>query len=471
MIQSKFIQYYQLFHKKERAQLRKWAASPLHTPNPAVKALFDYVLDARSLNKRSLDPPRVFAAVYGDGLPYNDLKMRHLLSNGVQSIQQFVRFLAQESTPIEPQKNAVLWYQQRHHNGFATDQLSKAKQQLPHYPYRDGTFYYHQYSLEVAAFELQGTQTRDSQTNLQPILDHLEHHFALQLLRWSCMALTHQNVYKAEYQFPLIEAVLAKAQTGAYAQQPTILVYYHAYGCLTVPDKIPYFNALKNQLLTEEVPLPTNELRSLFLIAINYCIKRLNKEVGVFFLRELFELYKAALEREVLLEEGYLSPFSYANINALALRLKEFEWSAHFIETYAPLLRDEVRQAYHYHATAKLAFAQGDYDRAQDLLLNSDYNDVLLTIDARIMLLKIYYARDQHDLLEALLVSLSRYLERQKMLSYHKINYRNIIRLVRRLLYLAPYDTASQDKWRQEVQDTHPLTERAWLLEQLELLS
>lgn len=468
MIQSKFIQYYQLFHKKERIQLRKWAASPLHTPNQAVKALIDYVIDARSLNKRNLNPQRVFAAIYGKALPYDDLKMRHLLSNGVQSLQKFVQFLAQESIPISSSKNAIFWYQQRHHTDFANDQLKKAQQQLP--PYSDGDFYYHQYCLEVAAFELQGTQTRSSQTNLQPILDHLEHHFTLQLLRWSCTALTHQNVYKVKYQFSLIEAVLTKAKTGAYTEQPTIMAYYHAYGCLTTPDQIAYFNALKEQLLTQAIPLPTNELRSLFLIAINYCIKRLNKEVGVFFLRELFELYQAALEREVLLEEGYLSPFSYANINALALRLKEFEWSAHFIAAYAPLLRTGVRQAYHYHATAKLAFAQGDYNRAQHLLLNSDYSDVLLTIDARIMLLKIYYAHDQHDLLEALLVSLSRYLERQKMLSYHKTNYRNIIRLVRRLLYLAPYDTANQDKWQQEVQDTHPLTERAWLLEQLEQL-
>lgn len=467
MIQSKFIQYYQLFDKKERAQLRKWAASPLHTPNTAVKSLINYVIDLRRLTQHRLDVHRVFTAVYGTHTPYNDLKMRHLLANGVQSLQKFVRFLAQKTHPLEGQKKAILWYQQRHHTDFANHQLNKAQQQLPQYPYRDGDFYYHQYHLEVLAFDLQGTQTRSSQTNLQPILDNLEYHFTLQLLRWSCTAITHQNVYNAHYQLPFIEAILEKAQTDAYAQQPTILAYYHAYGCLATPDQLMYFEALKAQLLTQALPLPTTELRSLFLIAINYCIKHLNKKVGDFFLRELFELYQAALKREVLLEEGFLSPFSYANINALALRLQEFEWSAHFIETYAPLLRADLRQTYHYHATAKLAFAQGDYNRAQHLLLNSDYNDVLLTIDARVMLLKIYYTHEQHDLLDALLVSLSRYLERQKMLSYHKDNYRNIIRLVRRLLYLAPYDKIGRDKWRQEVENTHPLTEQEWLLEQL----
>ncbi len=101
-----------------------------------------------------------------------------------------------------------------------------------------------------------------------------------------------------------------------------------------------------------------------------------------------------------------------------------------------------------------------------ELLATVEYDDVLLNIGAKVLLLKIYYQEGYWDSLEALLDSFRIFLGRKKMLSYHKENYQNLITLTKRLAYL-PTDKKATAQLREKIQQTTPLTERAWLLAQL----
>ena len=91
-----------------------------------------------------------------------------------------------------------------------------------------------------------------------------------------------------------------------------------------------------------------------------------------------------------------------------------------------------------------------------------------LNLSAKILLLKVYYALEEIQLLEGLLNRFSTFLSRKKELAYHKNNYNNIIRFTRRLVVINPYSTKAKDKLRQEIKNTPLLTERVWLLEQLD---
>jgi hypothetical protein len=52
--------------------------------------------------------------------------------------------------------------------------------------------------------------------------------------------------------------------------------------------------------------------------------------------------------------------------------------------------------------------------------------------------------------------------------SYHKEIYINIFSLTDQLMRLAPYDRQKREALRQQILATNPLTEREWLLEQLD---
>lgn len=62
------------------------------------------------------------------------------------------------------------------------------------------------------------------------------------------------------------------------------------------------------------------------------------------------------------------------------------------------------------------------------------------------------------------------YLQRKKVMGYHKDNYKNIIQYTKKMLKVAHYDKAQIQKLKSEIESTNPLTERKWLLAQLDKL-
>ena len=80
------------------------------------------------------------------------------------------------------------------------------------------------------------------------------------------------------------------------------------------------------------------------------------------------------------------------------------------------------------------------------------------------------YEQDELDVLESLLESLRNYLVRKKVIGYHKANYKNIIRLSKKMLKVNPYSQVQKTKLLKEIEEANPLTERKWLLKQMEKL-
>ena len=104
------------------------------------------------------------------------------------------------------------------------------------------------------------------------------------------------------------------------------------------------------------------------------------------------------------------------------------------------------------------------------LFAQSDYDDILMTLNARTMLLKMYYELDETNALDSLIGSMKTYLQRKKVMGYHKDNYKNIIQYTKKMLKMAHYDKEQIQKLKTEIEATNPLTERKWLLAQLDKL-
>ena len=101
------------------------------------------------------------------------------------------------------------------------------------------------------------------------------------------------------------------------------------------------------------------------------------------------------------------------------------------------------------------------------LLVTVDSADLLLTIDAKVLLLKMYYELQELDALDALLSSFKTFLNRKKVMGYHRDNYLKTIELTRKMLYLNRNDRQALQLLKKEVKENN-LTEKEWLLEQLE---
>ncbi|MBK8565086.1 MAG: hypothetical protein IPN76_17550 [Saprospiraceae bacterium] len=333
--------------------------------------------------------------------------------------------------------------------------------------HHDLHFYEKNYLLEAETLAFSEGTKRTAPRNLQAVNHSLDLAFLAKKLRQSCVALSHGAVANVEYDTGLLNLVLGYLQAAPWLDaHPAIALYFYYYQAATTGNDA-YFDKLKKGIVDNGQALPDSELRLVYLLAINYGIQQYNKGEGRY-LKEVFELYRSALERGVLLENGQLSRYAFKNIAGIAIRLGEFVWTEGFLEKFGPKVEASHRRNYTDFNLAKLHHARHEYDKAMRMLHKVEYEDVFLNLDAKILLLKIYFEQDETEVLDSFIQSFQRFLQRKnKELGYHRENYLNTLHFASKLLTINGLDKAEKERLRSEIIGAKALGEREWLLERL----
>jgi len=159
--------------------------------------------------------------------------------------------------------------------------------------------------------------------------------------------------------------------------------------------------------------------------------------------------------------------FTYNNIANAGLGLKAFDWVEAFLTKYKDLLEPRHRESAYLFNLASLHFRKPDYGRAMELLTQAEFDDVLHNLDARRMLLRIYFDLGEVAALDSLLDSFTIFLRRRRDVGYLRQHYLNLIRFTKKLLQTPASERAAREKLRSEITDCKALAEREWLLGKL----
>lgn len=209
------------------------------------------------------------------------------------------------------------------------------------------------------------------------------------------------------------------------------------------------------------------EIRGIYLLGINIGIRNLNQG-NLDFIPVLLDLYKSGIEQKILFDNGILSRFTYKNVVALALRLKQFDWVEQFLEEQTIYLEPETRSSIYNYNKAKLHYGKMDYPNAlQLLMLTTSSDDVYINLDTKILLSRIYYEQQNLDALGAIVNSFKTFIRRKKIISYHRESYKNFLNSLIKLVALNPYDKAAKTNLRLEIESLQPLPDKNWFLLQL----
>ncbi|MFK8162828.1 MAG: hypothetical protein AB8H12_10235 [Lewinella sp.] len=320
------------------------------------------------------------------------------------------------------------------------------------------------YELESIIYATTQRTSRTETNNLQVINDHLDRDYLHKKLRQVCLMRSHENVFKVNYDMGLLSEVLSYLEGRKLTQDPVIGVYFHIYHFLGSPDGASHFKAFQELLPDLPPSLSDEEVRDLYLLGINYCIRQTNQGDQAM-AREALRLYREGLNNGSLLENGRLTSFTYRNAVALSLKIKDFDWARDFIHSYAPSLPAGQREALLQYNLAKMAHAMGNPDKALEELRYVTSNDTLFTLTLDTLRAKIYHETGALDLLDAHLDKMHIFL-RRKGDSYHHKNYANFIAFLKKILHLRPRPD-EQALLEKAITEEPILTERTWLLETL----
>jgi hypothetical protein len=471
MQKSRLLEIFNALEKNEQRELGKFVRSPVFNQRKDVIDLYDYLYlhspfkDAEVINRE-----RVFRAIF-EGEKFDSTKFDYTMSFLFAVIKEYLVFKEQKADSVG---NGVLLahaLRRRNLSRLFEKECNLIEKTLETQPLRDADFHHISFRLHLEKHLLAKQESRASMTSFKEFSTSLTHYFLAKKLWEAFTLVTHQAVSKVDFEEKaLLEAVLQLVEYHGYQAVPIINIYYHCFKALTESDSLPWFEGLRLLIRADIGKLPPADVKDIYLVTINYCIGRSNRGEPAF-LQEAFELYKEGLDMGAFLENNQLSRFTYKNIVMAGLLLKEFDWVEKFLYEYKDFIEPKYRDSTFIYNLAIFYYQKPDYEQAMELLRRAEFDDLNHNLNARRMLLRIYFEKDEREALGSLITTFKNFIYRHRELGTVPRNgYLNLLKFVSRLLSLDHYDRAAVSQLRQEISATEQLVEKAWLLEVLDRL-
>lgn len=396
----------------------------------------------------------------------SDARLRLYMSELFRIISTTLVMLNSKSDFAYQDKVLISRFKHSDEHKLFDSQLTGSHKRLQNHPFRNAEFLELKYELGFEEYSHISSSSRTRDLNIQELLDDVDLIFISKKLRQACFAVAHQSVYGQTYDYGLLDQIIEHVEKNNLLTYPSIRLYYSAYKMLHAPKEATFFNQFKSDIDELKNQFPDTELQGIYRFAINQCIRLINRgqiEYGTIAL----DLYDEALNSKYLLVEGYLSRFTFKNIAAIAVKIGEFERAERFSKEYFSLLRKEERNSALNFNQALISYHKKDFDTALSSLQEVDFKDHLFNLAAKVIQMKIYFESEEMDLLDSHLDAMQMYILRKKVIGYHKTNYKNIIKMTRKLLKVKPRDTSKIKTLKGEIENTEVLTEKKWLLKQL----
>ncbi len=451
--------------KKQLSTIQKAAHSSYFTTRPHVTRLFDFLWECRFELKVTPTKEQAFRAIFPDQA-YDDHKLRLSMSLLLKLMERCLVFEEWEKNRTHYLTTLGITYRKLGLSKHFLQAIQQAKLSNTNQPYRSDIFYDLELKIALEEYQFKATQKQIQELNLQSILDQLDLAYFIQKLRYACYAHSHQAVFKIEYDYGLILNLLDYLPSSKHLTNPTLAIYYYCFKALKNPASPELFRQFKELLFKNSAVFPDTELRDLYLLAINYCIRQLNQGDRSF-AADGFDFYKDGIEKEYLLIDEKLSRFTYNNITALGIRVGEFEWVEHFVYQYKTNLEKKFQESSYSFNLARIKYEQKQFNSAIRLLQHAEYKDVVLNLSAKAILVKIFFELEEFDTLEAHLDAMNTFIRRKKMMSYHRNNFLNLVRFTRKILETPSGNTAARKKLLSELEQTSAIAEKEWLKKQL----
>jgi hypothetical protein len=436
---------------------RRFLQSPYFNQRTDLLQLFDWIV-----LQKDPDKYEAWRHLFGKKA-YNEQGFRLLMSYLNKLLEQFLAFetLQEEDHAIDF-LTAVAYRKRRMQKPFlrAREALERQTEKSP---LRNSQYYEtkHRLGWELHQLAISDKPTESGQIHL--LAETLDVAYLSRRLRLICLKAAQQRVYTTGVLNPWDEQLIHISEEAPWCNIPAVFIYRQCFYMLRYPEQENHFQDFKTALLHHSALFSAEEMHGLYLLAINYCVMRLNESATEYF-REVFDLYKAGLAEKYLLEQGVLSRFTYQNIVTTALFCAETDWALDFVHAYKGFLEKKYRDSSFSFSLAQIEFARGQNARVLELLQHANYRDPLLNLRAKTLLMKVFYEMDSADALASHLDAMRNYLHRNKVIGYHKTNYLNLIRYMERISKINFRDKAAVEALQKTIREAPAVSEKEFLL-------
>ncbi|MCR9287225.1 MAG: hypothetical protein NXI23_07585 [Bacteroidetes bacterium] len=467
MEKSKLIQVLKTFSTSELREFKDFVASPFFNKNQELILFYGYIKkNAPSFSLKKIKKEVVYQTVFPNQ-NYDEKHLKYLMSFLLKLAEEFIGLKKYQSNKIRLKYNILEACIDRKLDKSYADIYRKATKELENHPYRDTNFYFEKHLLaEVGNRYLGKKNVRKFNEKLREIADNFDFYYLGKKLKLTCEMLNQKKFLSGDYHSNMLEELQNYLQKFPYEDVPIITVYLTILKTLTHEDNIAHFEKLKSDLNTYSNLFEVEEMKQIYIHTINYCIRKIRQKEERF-VEEALNLYMNGIETKLLFEGDFLSPWTYNNIIKLGLRLGRYDWTETAIKTYHTALEEPFRDSAFNYSLADLYYHKQDFNKALLHLREVEYSDIFFALDAKVMLLKIYFEKSEKEALHSLIISFKTYLKRNKLISNTmRETYLNFTIL---LAQLDKNQFHPITDLKEKIINSELLVDRKWLLEQLKV--
>ena len=480
MENGKFFALLGSFTKEEETRFGDFISSPYHNNNKALIAIYAIILSCKN-GGGEIPKEKIYAAYY-PGKKFDDVKFNNIIYYLNKLAESF---LAVEKMQKDAFLNKMALFSETRHRRLskATESVKrKLHEELNEMPERDYAWYY-------KMFQLYGEQNNyltdidrmqdNSQIKLKT--DNLDIFYFSAKLQDACEMMNRSLILpEATYDNAVVEKIIGiiEADTDTYEGYPSISVYLCIFRMLSEKNNAAYFSKLIALLGQYGKYFTAAELRDLYNYGRNYCIRQVNSG-GIEYMQSLFEINKTMVESGLLTLDNIISEADYKNIVSAGLRIRQFEWVLQFIKKYSDMLPENERiNAYSYNL-AYYNYESGEYKKATKLLNDVEFSNVFYNLDAKTLLLRIYFDNEEDESFLSLIAAFKNYLKRNKLIQETRYKqYHNLIKFtlklhnIRKKLPLGKGRAFFKElaNIKQQIKETAYIANVNWLLGRVEML-
>ncbi len=461
MENTKLLKLIQTLSQDEWKYLRWFVQSNFFNTDPKLLRLYEALSKYHpTFGAKAVEKEKLFGKVF-PGLDWDDAKWRNLVSKMVKVVEKYLAML--ELDEFENRRLLAKAYGRRNLYELFEKEQNELIATVGCQPVQD-------------AESLRKMRQLKHEFYFHPMTDKVENSPILSELEGELDLLHEVDKKLLACEKIVLNRIVKQPRSTSKISEPTfLLIYRAAYQMLTSGTESDFIKTKK--IFEENINSLSESDQKWTLIQLqNFAADKVNKGEGAHYNPYILELYKIGLEFKILHENNQLTLPTYLNIVSTGAALKEFDWTAGFIETYNASLSVENQAPAKTFGLSMLYFQQNRYKEVISILSNFYSTDIHLLLSARLIEFRSYFVMflsnpSYYDFLLSYSISFEKLINRKGILAKDKsTQYRKLIQAIRKMATLkisGNWNSKSRQQYFQTIKNDPAIIARPWLLEQL----
>ncbi|MBN8571589.1 MAG: hypothetical protein J0M18_18345 [Ignavibacteria bacterium] len=430
MFKSKFIDLLATFSHDEIKEFERFIDSPFFNRDKTISQSYKFFKKFYpEFNNPKFTKENFFKSLY-PGKPYNDSRVRNILSDLLKHGQDYITIKFTRGNPFVENASTLEALSMRMLDTLFTKKINEAYESIDIKKHDPDEVYLFRKKLEDLKYDFYFRRSKEDKgvETTTKRGENLVFFFLLKMLKLKILLYTNEHNFNikpdagllnAAFENINLEALLEYVKKNHTDEYSVLAVHYYFYVAQTDFSKTDYYFSAEKIFLNNIDKFSLREQSEMLHAFASLCIDYIH--LGKFeFNKYLLDVYKT-MDRFQLFSEPdkpqVITLLGFRNIVLIAKEEKDYDWLISFLERNLDKIPKDSRDNMRDFSYALLEYDKQNYPRALEFISKVKYEFFYFRYDVKNLLLKCFYELDMFEQALYLITNYKLFLKQNKNIS------------------------------------------------------